>query len=213
MSSPPPVTPTKSRDWTLPLIGGVVAVVLLVLAVCVVGGAAAFVALRRDAAPSPSARLAPSAVPAPPPADTGTGPDCLIGAWLLTNSTSTAVIYGTTVQLSGKGTIISFAGDGTYVWHAENVVLSGTAAGDFYEVIFNSTIKLNYIADAEKILYSNPTATGMTTWKINGKVRTTEPTTSLLDPSTYKCRGNELRVFYENGPSEYQRILPPGVPV
>lgn len=212
--SPPPISPTKSRDWTLPVLGGVVAVVLLVLAVCVVGGAAAFVALRRDAAPAPASPAAPtpSSMPAPPP-DPRTGPQCLIGNWLLINSTSTSQIYGATVQLSGKGSIVSFAADGTYVWLAENIVLSGTAGGSYYEVIFNSSLKLNYLADAEKILYSNPTATGTTTWKINGKVRTSAPTTADLHPNTYKCQGNDLRTFRDGGASEYQRIVPPGVPV
>jgi hypothetical protein len=116
------------------------------------------------------------------------------------------------VQISGKGSIKRISPDGTVFSVEDNVVLAGTANGDNYEVIFNGTVKSNYVADAERIHYSNPSTTGTTTWKINGRIRTSEPITAMLGPNTYKCQDNELRLFWETGASEYKRILPPGTP-
>lgn len=138
--------------------------------------------------------------------------DCLIGEWEQTSYVTTAMIFGVNVQLKGKGVRIQFGAQSSK-WTSQNVVLSGTADGRSYEVIFNSTIETNYQADDTTIHYSNPRAQGTTVWKIDGKVRETEPTTATMNSDTYKCSGNELRLYADKTASEWRRILPPGVPV
>lgn len=210
LTPPPPVT---RRDWTLPIIAGVVAIVVL-LAVCAVGSTVAYLALRDSpetppatSAPSPS----PSAAPAPPPAKTG--PDCLIGDWVETSHSSWVSLFGTRVQLAGKGSLRRLGADGVMTLLLENVVRTGTANSNNYEVIHQGKIQTNYVADETTISWSNPKAEGTTTWKVNGKVRDTENMSVLIDQSTYKCAGNELRIFGKESATEWQRILPPGTPV
>ncbi|HEX6683196.1 MAG TPA: hypothetical protein VF062_10390 [Candidatus Limnocylindrales bacterium] len=189
--------------------------IVVVLAVCLVASATAFVSLRgKNATASPDVTVptpAPSVLPTPQ--SNKPGPECLIGDWLLTSFANTAEIYGANVPLTGKGSVSRYGPDGVNIGVYDNLVLSGTAGGDSYEVIHNGILKLNYVADDTSIRYSNPVAEGTTTWKVNGRVRNSEPLGASLDPDTYKCQGNELRLFWEGGASEYQRILPPGVPI
>lgn len=190
-----------------PIIAGAVAIVV-VLAVCLVGGAAALM-LRGQAVAGPTAAPAPSVWPTRP--DIKSGPECLIGDWIQTNITSTAEIGGVTVRLTGEGTVARYAADGTYAALMDNVVLSGTAGGDSYEVIFHGSLTFHYAADETTIRYSSPASRGITTWKINGMVRTSEPISATLEPDTYRCEGNELRLFWREGAAEYQRTAPAGV--
>ena len=132
--TPPP--PVIRRDWTLPIIAGVVAIVV-VLAVCLVGSAAAFVSLRGRATPD----TVPSATPVP--MRSGSPARCLIGDWLETSFATTVEIYGAHVQLSGKGMLSRYAPDGTVIVVAENVVYSGSADGDTFEVVHNGSLQMN----------------------------------------------------------------------
>ncbi|HCU52535.1 MAG TPA: hypothetical protein DGG94_22530 [Micromonosporaceae bacterium] len=202
------------RDWTVPVLLGAVALAVLVV-VCVAGSAAAFLSFRAKPANNSSATPAPSTsrpAPTQPPA-TMAPADCLIGDWEEVSYVTNSEIYGVTVQLTGKGSLIRFAADGTSVTVLNNVVVSGSAQGSSYEVIHNGSLALNYVADATTINYSNPKASGTTTWKVDGKVRDTEPIRASLKPDTYRCQGNDLRLFSETGATELKRILPPGTPV
>ena len=206
-----PIPPPPRRNWTVPLILGIAALVLI-LVVCVAGTAAAFFTWRSANKAEPSVSLSapttPSATPASP-APPKTGADCLVGDWLETNYTGNSNIYGTKVQLSGKGTLVRFTGT-EVVYALQNVVVSGTANGDTYEVIHNGSLKMNYVVDDKNIHYSNPQADGTTTWKVNGKTRDTEPIKAALGSETFVCQGNDLRMFGENGSTELKRIVPPG---
>jgi hypothetical protein len=210
-----PAAPSDRRDWTLPMVTGVAALVAL-LVVCAVGSTATYLVLRGDPAPPPSSGppVMPSpsakASPAPPPASSGR--DCLIGDWLQTSWADWATIFGTRVQLSAKGAMMRLAADGTSIIVYENVVSVGTASGDNYEVIHNGTIQTNYVADETTILSSNPRAEGTTTWKVNGKVRESQKMGVTLNPETYKCQGDDLRTFSGESATEWRRIRPPGTP-
>jgi hypothetical protein len=184
----------------------------LVLVVCVAGTAAGVIAWRSAHKPEPSVTpstpITPSATPASPSVPKSPA-DCLLGDWQEVTFTNTANLFGARVQLSGKGTLMRF--NGTEVVIAlENIVLSGSADGDNYEVIHSGGLKLNYIVSEDKLLYSNPQATGTTTWKVNGSTEATEPLKASLKPETFHCQGNDLRLFGEDSASELKRIVPPG---
>lgn len=209
MSSTPP--PPKSRNWTLPIIAGAAALAVVLL-VCVVGSATAYFTLRDRNTGAPAPTPTPAPVRPQSPAAAKSPADCLIGDWTETSYVSTAEINGTRVQLTGKGTLVRFSPDGTTTSVYDNIVVSGTASGKSYEVVHNGTTLLNYQSDEKNIHYSNPRVDGTTTWKINGKVDGTQPMKVLLTPETYRCSGNDLRLYGDQYAIELQRILPPGIP-
>ncbi|MEU8081887.1 hypothetical protein AB0B31_41285 [Catellatospora citrea] len=201
----------QRRDWTVPIVVGVV-VLIVVLVVCLGGAAAAYLLTRPDptAPPSPSPSPSPvAAVPSPTPVSPAR---CLIGQWRETSYTSSAELFGVTVQLTGAGTLLSYGADGTVVT-VDKVTRTGTRNGDRYEVIHNGSTRLNYEADDEMISYSNASATGTTTWKVNGSVRDRENLSTTITPERYTCKGDKLRVYGDGYSIEADRILPPGRPV
>ncbi|GIF98484.1 hypothetical protein Cci01nite_35780 [Catellatospora citrea] len=201
----------QRRDWTVPIVVGVV-VLIVALVVCLGGAAAAYLLTRPDPAapPSPSPSPSPVAVvPSPTPASPAR---CLIGQWRETSYTSSAELFGVTVQLTGAGTLLSYGADGTVVT-VDKVTRTGTRNGDRYEVIHNGSTRLNYEADDEMISYSNASATGTTTWKVNGSVRDRENLSTTITPERYTCKGDKLRVYGDGYSIEADRILPPGRPV
>ncbi|WP_120316962.1 hypothetical protein [Catellatospora citrea] len=195
----------------MPIVVGVV-VLIVALVVCLGGAAAAYLLTRPDPAapPSPSPSPSPVAVvPSPTPASPAR---CLIGQWRETSYTSSAELFGVTVQLTGAGTLLSYGADGTVVT-VDKVTRTGTRNGDRYEVIHNGSTRLNYEADDEMISYSNASATGTTTWKVNGSVRDRENLSTTITPERYTCKGDKLRVYGDGYSIEADRILPPGRPV
>ncbi len=213
MSEPTPPPPPQRRNWTLPIVAGVLALVVVAV-VCVGGSVMTYLALRKpDTPPAPTPAPTTASTPTPPPTAPKTNAECLIGDWLETSHVSTAEIFGTRVQLYSKGTVHRFGSDGVSTTVYDNLVHAGQANGSNYEVIHNGKIVLNYLADETNLHYSNPKVEGTTTWKVDGKVRDTEPMQVLLTPETYKCSGDQLRIYGDQYAIEYQRIRPPGVPV
>jgi hypothetical protein len=206
-----PMTRPSHRDWTVPILVGAIALVIL-LVLCALGGTAAFLAFRgkAEASPGPAVTSAPSITAAPP---SRSPVDCLRGDWEEVSYVGTSVIYGVRVQLSGKGILVRFAPDGKATFVLNNIVISGTAQGSRYEVTHRGSLTMNYLADSTTINYSNPVAEGTTTWKIDGKVTDSEAMTAALKPKTYRCLGDELRIFGEDSASELTRIIGPGTPV
>ncbi len=204
--------PEPRRHWTVPIVIGVVALVV-VLVLCLTGGAAAYL-LARDRAPEPSPTPSPSpspvaAAPSPSPVSPAR---CLVGRWQETSYTSYGDIYGVKVQLKGAGAVFDFRADGT-LSIVRKTSMKGTANGDRYEVVFSGTHTINYTADDKEINYSNPRSTGTTTWKINGKVRDREKLVWITTPDRYTCTPTELRVYGDTYAEEFTRIQPPGRPV
>jgi hypothetical protein len=197
--------PAVRRSWTIPIIAGAIALVFVAL-LCVAGAAAGFLALRSPSGPAPatapetvatpSVSPSPSAVPSPSPLSPAA---CLIGDWIEKTGTTSAKIFGVTVQLTGGGATHRFTGAGETVLNVSNVVLSGNANGDHYEVIHDGSITMNYQATETTIYYSNPRAVGATSWKINGRTRESEPIRASLKPETYICKGDDLRLYTDGG--------------
>ncbi|WP_144121904.1 hypothetical protein [Catellatospora sichuanensis] len=203
----------QDRDWTAAIAVGAVLLVV-VLVVCLGGAAAAYLLTRPVpvAPPSPSTSPSPSpvaVVPSPAPMSPAR---CLIGQWRETSYTASADLFGITVQLTGAGTLLDYRADGTLLT-VDRVTRKGTRNGDRYEVIHNGTTRLNYEADEETINYSNASAKGTTTWKVNGSVRDRENLSTTITPDQYTCKGDKLRLYGDNYSIEADRILPPGRPV
>jgi hypothetical protein len=204
------------RQWTIALIIGAIALVF-VLVICVAGGAAGFLAWRSTADSSPSVTadatsipsVSPTPSPSPSPSPSPLTPAaCLIGDWRENTATTNSEIFGVSVQLTGGGATVHFTTAGENVLRLENVVMAGKANGDSYEVIHNGTLTMNYEATDTTIHYSNPRASGNTTWKVNGKTRDTEPLKGTLKPQTYSCKGDQLRLYGQTGADELTRIKP-----
>lgn len=198
LTPPPPVT---RRDWTLPIIAGVVAIVI-VLAVCLVGSAAAFLSLRSQPVPSAGGPV-PSALPGEPNV---TGAECLIGDWLETSNVITYQMLGTQLRFSGKGAVTRFSTDGSALTLYQNVVYAASSGSSQYEIVNNGSMLLDYEADATTIRYSNPVTLGTSTLKINGVVNTAETLTASTAPETYTCQGNKLQLKGDRYVTELQRI-------
>lgn len=208
----------ERRDWTIPVVVGVV-VLVVALVVCLGGGAAAYLLTRaEDSAPAaPTASAAPllpsasptSAAPSPVPLAPSR---CLIGRWKETSYTSSTNLFGVTVQLTGSGTLLEYRGDGVLTT-VDKVTRKGTRSGDRYEVVHNGGTQLNYEADDETISYSSPKATGTTTWRVNGSTRDKQQLTATITPERYTCKGDKLRLYGDGYSMEAERILPPGKPV
>ncbi|MEV4410855.1 hypothetical protein [Catellatospora sp. NPDC049609] len=196
----------------MPVVIGVVLLVV-VLVVCLTGGAAAYLATRdRPGAPSPSAspsRSPAAAAPSPSPVSPAR---CLIGRWNETSYTDYSDIYGVKVQVKGAGSTMDFRADGTVVI-VRKVTLRGVANGDRYEVIMNGTHTISYQAGDDVINYSNPRSTGTITWKINGKVRDRENLIWITTPDNYTCTSSQLRIYGADYAMELDRVQPPGRPV
>lgn len=198
LTPPPPVT---RRDWTLPIIAGVVAIVI-VLAVCLVGSAAAFLSLRSKPVPS-RGETVPSALPNGPNV---TGAECLIGDWLETSNVLTYQMLGSRLQFSGQGAITRFSTDGSVFTLYQNVVYAASSGSNRYEIVNNGSMLLDYEADATTIRYSNPVTLGTSTLKVNGVVNTAETLTASTASETYTCQGNKLRIQGDQYVTELQRI-------
>ncbi|HZM83978.1 MAG TPA: hypothetical protein VFC19_50310 [Candidatus Limnocylindrales bacterium] len=198
LTPPPPVT---RRDWTLPIIAGVVAIVV-VLGVCLVGSATAFVSLRRQSTLGSGVPV-PSAMPTPPSV---TGPECLIGDWLETNGVLTVPFGSSELRFSGKGAVTRFSADGSVLVLYQNVVYAASSGSNRYEILNNGSMLLDYEADATTIRYSNPVTLGTSTLKINGTVNTAQPMEASTTPETYTCQGNNLRLQGEQSVTELQRL-------
>jgi hypothetical protein len=199
LTPPPPVT---RRDWTLPIVAGVVAIVV-VLAVCMVGSAMAFVSPRRPATPGTDLPT-PSVLPTQP--NVKSGPECLIGDWLETNYVLTTPVDGTEVRFTGKGAVTRFSTDGTVFQLLQNVVYAGSANGSRYEFVVNGSLMLDYEADDTTNRYINPVTLGTSVLKVNGTVVASEELTASLTPETYTCQGTVLRLTGEQSTTEWQRI-------
>jgi hypothetical protein len=198
LTPPPPVT---RRDWTLPIIAGVVAIVI-VLAVCLVGSAAAFLSLRSQPIAGPGETV-PSVLPSGPNV---TGAECLIGDWLETSNALTYQMLGSRLQFTGKGAVTRFSTDGSAFTLYQNVVYAASSGSNHYEIVINGSMLLDYEADATTIRYSNPVTLGTSTLKINGVVSTAETMTASTAPETYTCQGNRLRLQTDQYLTELQRI-------
>jgi hypothetical protein len=202
LTPPPPVT---RRDWTFPIIAGVVAIVV-VLAVCLLGTAMAFVSLRDPSVPDPGASGQPAPSVGPTQRNVGSGPECLIGDWAETNYALTTLMGTSQVRLTGKGAASKFSTDGTLFQLYQNVTYAGSADGNTYEVVVNGSLMVDYEADATTIRYSNPVTLGTTTLKINGVVDAWDKLEASLTPESYTCQGNKLRLTGEGTVTELQRI-------
>jgi hypothetical protein len=199
LTPPPPVT---RRDWTLPIIAGVVAIVV-VLALCMVGSATAFVSLRRPATPGTDGPP-PSVTPAQP--NVSSGPECLIGDWLETSLVLTIEVGGSPVRFTGNGAVYRYDTDGTVFQLLQNAVYAGSVNGNRYEMVVNGSLLLDYEADATTIRYSNPVTVGTNVFKVNGTVAASEELTASLTPETYLCQGNLLQLTGEQSTTELQRM-------
>ncbi|MBV1849598.1 hypothetical protein [Catellatospora tritici] len=185
-----------------------------VLVLCLAGGAAGYYFLSRDGSdPSPSpSPVAAAASPQPsvaPPAPSKAPQDCLIGDWLETSYTTNAEFLAGTVQLTGKGVRFSYGADGV-LRMVYNTTRTGTRDGDKYQVIHKGNVTMNYVADDKTINYSSPKTTGTSTLKINGSTEGSQKLTMSVNPDSYSCKGDELRLFGEDYAMEAKRVLPPG---
>lgn len=188
------------------------AALAIVAVLCLAGVTTALLAWRTApdpvvAQPSSPAATLPSPSPSPPAPAT-----CLPGDWLETSNTASTTLDGLPVQLSGSGSVLRFARDGTITNVSNNVVLRGQAGGNSYEVIHNGTLMVNYQANDTTIYFSNPRATGTTSWKRNGRLQATEQMTAVLTPETYSCQDDQLRLYGDGYAIELTRLLPSPAP-
>jgi hypothetical protein len=198
LTPPPPVT---RRDWTLPIIAGVVAIVV-VLGVCLVGSATAFVSLRRPAAPD-TAASAPSVIPGRPNV---TGPQCLIGDWLETNGVNYLEIGSDTLPFTGKGAILKFTDTGIAGAAYQNTIYTATAGSNRFELVNNGAVAMEYVADATTIRYSDQVPSGTVTLKVNGIANTAIPLELDMTPETYTCQADSLHLQGTHSSSDLQRL-------
>ncbi|GIF65653.1 hypothetical protein Ais01nite_36880 [Asanoa ishikariensis] len=161
-----------------------------------------------DASVTPSARATPSPTPI-------TGSACLLGRWQEVSYNKPGVdLFGTTVNLtlSGTGGFVSYLPDGKgWTDYRKGPVKSGKAGGKTYQVIHKGTLSWTYQTINAKLSYAPRGATGKTTWRVNGSVRTSAALSQDTEggpASEYSCTGDELRVVGNSSESIYKRVGP-----
>ena len=144
-----------------------------------------------------------------------TGSACLLGRWQEVSYNKPGVdIYGTAVNLtlSGKGGFVNYLPDGTgWTDYRKGPVKAGKAGGKTYQVIHKGTLLWAYRTINSKLAYAPKGATGRTTWRVNGSVRTSAALAQDTEggpASEYSCTGDELRVAGDSSELVYKRVGP-----
>jgi Zn-dependent protease with chaperone function len=142
----------------------------------------------------------PSTSAAPVPAPVAAGDDaCVVGAWTETSNEHRLTLpSGTTVVLAGRGMIRRLRADGTgtdeyapgYV--LTGVVPTGPLKGQRFDVAITGTATFTYRTAGGTMQFSNVTATGTQTTRLNGKVLDNSAFSYTSDPERYTCQGDAM---------------------
>jgi hypothetical protein len=181
-------TPVRSRgSLVVPLIALSAVLVVITAAIVVV----AFLRNRQGTVqptPSASGQLSASSLIDP----------CVLGTWTETaHQEDVAVEKVGTVKFTGKGAIQHFKPDGVAMLdYGSGVSLVGSSGSTTWEYVYTGTITFHYQTSNGNILYTDTSANGTTTLKVNGKVQSSGPIEAgSLDPERYTCSGNSLREY------------------
>jgi hypothetical protein len=123
---------------------------------------------------------------------------CVIGTWTETSHEEDVSVEKVgTVKFTGKGAIQHFKPDGVAMLdYGSGVSLVGSSGSTTWEYVYTGTITFHYQTSNGNILYTDTSANGTTTLKVNGKVESSGAIQAgSLDPERYTCSSNSLREY------------------
>jgi hypothetical protein len=191
---PVPAAPARTRSpMFIPLIA--LSAVLLVITASIV-----FITVLRSGSGRQQVTPGTSATgqPGSSPSASSLIDSCVVGAWTETSHQEDVAVEGVgTVRFTGKGAVQRFGPDGVAVLdYGSGVKLIGSSGSTTWEYTYTGTVNFHYQTSNGNILYSDTSANGRTTLRVNGKVQSDGPIEAgSLDPERYTCSGDSLREF------------------
>ncbi|MFI6761202.1 Hsp70 family protein [Micromonospora sp. NPDC050417] len=191
--------------------GAVLALVAMVFVVVSPGGDEP-----RASAPGPSPSLSPTPAPTPSPSYPPGIDPCLLGTWRITSSRVIGYVDDIQVQyVGGAGVVETYRADGTSsVDYSKMEPRVGTLRGVTWSEVDRGKASGTYYAENGKITGNITKSDAVGTLRRNGKINATAPLTFFLEPTTYRCSGDRLISYSEQGnfSDEAVRISGPPTP-
>jgi hypothetical protein len=189
--------------WTLIAAGTAVAVLVGLAAY----GVMALVSNGRTnhiSLPRPSHSTSPTAAASkgPTPSPSPTLDSCLFGTWKQTLEQFPGTINGNTVTYSGgSGVIQTFTSAGVNTLTYNNATYTAQEGGNTWTEVENGTATVDYTTQDGMLLSSDLVQSGSWTVYEDGSVNNSGPLSENIEPDSYTCSGNSLRLFATNGDS------------
>jgi Zn-dependent protease with chaperone function len=142
----------------------------------------------------PADASTPEPLPTQSPTPVPHGGPCLFGVWReVSHQTTVTLQDGRVIRFTEKDIVQTFRADGTGMLdYGVGNTVTWTSDDTRREIISSGTITWTYQVRGEQIFYSDVSAQGTITTKINGKVLNTEPMTANLQPDRYSCTDDTM---------------------
>jgi hypothetical protein len=174
-----PAQPTR-RPSTVPLI--VLSVVAVILVIGIVG-----VVVVRASKDDPGGGGGTGGT-------TASGIDkCVVGTWKVTSAREKVDIDGTLAEFTARGGTVELKSDGTGKYdYGNGVTYTGKMSGQNVAITFTGSVTFSFKTSDGSFTFSNPSANGTATVKVNGTTTTSIPLDMDTKPAKYECGGNTL---------------------
>lgn len=190
--SPQQFAPPQQRRSNSGLVVGILVGVLVLL----LGGGTAIAVVAYNNRDDPTTPSGPTRSAGAASAATD---NCVVGTWRETASNYTMTVDSVQVNMTASGAIQHFKADGSGDLDMSATVLAtGTAGGKKYERSITGKINFKYHVQDNKIYYTDVTATGSSTVKVDNVAGSPNPLQGSTDPDTYTCSGD---TFVQSGAS------------
>jgi len=158
-----------------------------------------------------SHRTRPKTVDSPSPSPSSTLDSCLFGTWKETSEDDPAMFNSTSVVwVGGPGITQIFRPDGVNIIEDHGARFITHQGGNTWTNIVTGRGSVHYVTHNGVLLSSNLSVSGR--WELleNGSYNNSGPMTIGMDPDSYFCSGNTLRLYDASGMSIVMtREVPP----
>jgi hypothetical protein len=118
---------------------------------------------------------------------------CVVGTWRVTSAKEKVDMDGTLTEFTAKGGTVELKADGTGKSdYGSGVTYTGKVSGQSVAITFTGSVSFSYKTSDGSFTFSNPSANGTATVKVNGTTTTTIPLDMDTKPAKYECSGNSL---------------------
>lgn len=118
---------------------------------------------------------------------------CVVGTWQVTSSKERVDMDGTLTEFTAKGGSVELKADGTGKSdYGNGVTYTGRVSGQSVAITFTGSVSFSYKTSDGSFTFSNPSANGTATVKVNGATTTTIPLDMDTKPARYECSGTSL---------------------
>jgi hypothetical protein len=175
-----PAPPPARRPSTVPLI--VLSAVAVILVIGIVG-----VVVVRASKDDPGGNGGTGGTTA------GGIDKCVVGTWRVTSAKERVDMDGTLTEFTARGGTVELKSDGTgRTDYGSGVTYTGKVSGQSVAITFTGSATYSFKTSDGSFTFSNPSANGTATVKVNGTTTTTIPLDMDTKPAKYECSGNSL---------------------